>query len=147
MKFELDIGEVARRSGLPASTLRYYEEKGLIQSSGRKGLRRAFEPEVLDQLALITLGRLAQFRLEELPAMLPGKSTATLDRTKITAKADELDRRIDELAALSKILRHVAKCRAETHFSCPRFKKLLRIAFRLREDDKKRHPGKVSNAA
>ncbi|MCR3823866.1 MerR family DNA-binding transcriptional regulator, partial [Pseudomonas aeruginosa] len=32
---QLDIGEVARRSGVPASTLRYYEEKGLIASSGR----------------------------------------------------------------------------------------------------------------
>ncbi|TQV77998.1 MerR family DNA-binding transcriptional regulator [Denitrobaculum tricleocarpae] len=147
MGSELDIGEVARRSGLPASTLRYYEEKGLIRSSGRKGLRRLFDPGVLDQLALITLGRLAQFKLEELPAMLPGESGAALDRAKINEKAQELDRRIDELTALSKLLRHVAECRADNHFSCPRFKKLLRIAFRLREDDKKRHPGKASNTA
>jgi len=38
---ELDINEVARHSGLPASALRYYEEKGLIRSHGRRGLRRA----------------------------------------------------------------------------------------------------------
>lgn len=47
----LDIAEVARRSGLPASTLRFYEEKGLIRSIGRCGLRRAFNPGVLHQLA------------------------------------------------------------------------------------------------
>src|SRR5262245_22462791 len=48
----LDIGEVARRSGVPASTLRFYDEQGLIASVGRRGLRRLFEPEVLQRLAL-----------------------------------------------------------------------------------------------
>ena len=57
----MDIAEVARRSGLPASTLRYYEEKGLIASTGRQGLRRTFAPGVLDQLALVALGRAAGF--------------------------------------------------------------------------------------
>ncbi len=56
---QLDIGEVARRSGVPASTLRYYEEKGLIASSGRHGLRRLFDAGVLERLALIGLGRAA----------------------------------------------------------------------------------------
>jgi len=36
---QLDIAEVAQRSGVPASTLRYYDEKGLIASIGRHGLR------------------------------------------------------------------------------------------------------------
>ena len=38
---DLDIGEVGRRAGVPPSTLRYYEEKGLIRSVGRRGLRHA----------------------------------------------------------------------------------------------------------
>ncbi|WP_366929875.1 MerR family DNA-binding transcriptional regulator [uncultured Zhongshania sp.] len=38
----MDLAEVAKASGLPSSTLRYYEEKGLIQSTGRKGFRRLF---------------------------------------------------------------------------------------------------------
>ena len=40
----MDIAEVAKRSGMPASALRYYEEKGLIESTGRAGLRRTFAP-------------------------------------------------------------------------------------------------------
>ena len=44
---ELDISVVAKRSGVPASTLRFYEEKGLIASVGRRGLKRLFEPQVL----------------------------------------------------------------------------------------------------
>ena len=43
----MDISEVARHSGIPASTLRFYEEKGLIVSVGRRGLRRVFDPGVL----------------------------------------------------------------------------------------------------
>ena len=39
----MDIAQVAKRSGVPASTLRYYEEKGLIASVGREGLRRRAE--------------------------------------------------------------------------------------------------------
>jgi DNA-binding transcriptional MerR regulator len=37
---DLDISEVAHRAGVPASTLRFYEEKGLIAPTGRRGLRR-----------------------------------------------------------------------------------------------------------
>ena len=38
----MDIGEVAKRSGVPASALRYYEQRGLIASNGRQGLRRTW---------------------------------------------------------------------------------------------------------
>lgn len=61
----LDIAEVAQRSGVPASALRYYEEKGLIASTGRRGLRRTFDARVLERLALIALGRAAGFSLDE----------------------------------------------------------------------------------
>ena len=54
---EMDIGKVSRWSGLPASTLRYYEEKGLIRSIGRNGLKRVFSDSVIQRLALIALGR------------------------------------------------------------------------------------------
>ena len=42
---------------VPASTLRFCEEKGLIASIGRRGLRRLFAPGVLERLAVIALGR------------------------------------------------------------------------------------------
>jgi DNA-binding transcriptional MerR regulator len=64
-----DIAEVARRSGVPASTLRFYEEKGLIMSAGRRGLRRLFEPAVFERLALIALARASGFTLEEIARM------------------------------------------------------------------------------
>jgi DNA-binding transcriptional MerR regulator len=122
----LDIGEVARRSGLPASTLRYYEEKGLIASTGRHGLRRLFAPSVLERLALIALGRSAGFSLEEMAAMLASGSRPRIDRRRLSAKADELDRTIRQLTAARDGLRHAANCPAPSHLECPTFQRLLR---------------------
>ena len=51
----MDISEVAKKSGVAASALRYYERKGLIRSLQSEGARRQFSPAVLDQLALIAL--------------------------------------------------------------------------------------------
>ena len=126
--FVMDIGEVARRSGLPASTLRYYESKGLIKSVGRHGLRRVFDPVVIDQLAFISFGRMAGFSLDELSEMATVNSDFEVDRKKVSDRADELDRIIEELTALRSCLRHVAACSAENHFECPNFKKLLQTA-------------------
>src|ERR1700730_11932821 len=46
----LDVAVVAQRAGVPASTLRFYEEKGLIASAGRRGMRRLFDSRVLERL-------------------------------------------------------------------------------------------------
>ena len=124
----MDIAEVAKRSGIPASTLRFYEEKGLIASVGRDGLRRRFQPAVLDQLAMISLGRASGFSLDEIAAMFGPDGRASIDRKQLAAKADEVDRTIKRLAAMSKGLRHASQCPARTHFECPTFQRLLRAA-------------------
>lgn len=124
----MDIAEVAKRSGLPASTLRFYEEKGLIASVGRDGLRRRFAPGVLDQLALVALGRAAGFSLDEIRAMFAPDGRASIDRAQLGAKADEIDRTIRRLKAMSNGLRHAAVCPAPTHAECPTFQRLLRAA-------------------
>ena len=86
----LDITEVTRRSGLPASTLRFYEEEPLIASVGRRGLHRLFETEVLDKLALIALGRAAGFSLDEISRMFAPNGWPRIDRDMLSAKAAEL---------------------------------------------------------
>ncbi|MFP5446882.1 MAG: MerR family transcriptional regulator, partial [Betaproteobacteria bacterium] len=87
----MDIAEVTKRSGLRASTLRYYEEKGLIHSVGKPGERRRFAPGVLDQLALIALGQSAGFSLDDIRAMFLPSGEPSIDRQLLSAKADELD--------------------------------------------------------
>jgi DNA-binding transcriptional MerR regulator len=124
----LDIVEVARRSGTPASTLRFYEEKGLIRSIGRRGLRRLFAPGVLQQLALVALGRAAGFSLEEIAGMFAPDGKPRIRRDRLLAKADELDRTIRMLAAMRDGLRHAAACPAPSHIECPTFRRMLRLA-------------------
>lgn len=123
-----DIAEVARRSGLPASTLRFYEEKGLIASAGRRGLRRLFEPAVFERLALIALARAAGFSLEEIARMFSPDGKVRIDRQALAAKADELGRTIRRLESMREGLRHAAVCRAPSHLQCPTFRKLLAAA-------------------
>jgi len=125
---DLDISEVAQRSGVPASTLRFYEEKKLIASIGRRGLRRLFDPIVLERLALIGLGRVAGFSLDEIARMFAPDGRPRIDREKLAAKAKELDRTIRRLGAMRDGLRHAAACPAPSHMECPTFRRILRAA-------------------
>lgn len=127
MRGMMDINAVSKASGLPASTLRFYEEKGLIKSCGRKGLRRLFDGDIMERLALISLGRRVGFSLEEMRAMFSSKRRE-IDRALLFAKADELDKKIKELTSMRDGLRHAARCSAPDHFACPKFLRLLRIA-------------------
>lgn len=124
----MDIAEVARRSGVAASTLRFYEERGLIASVGRQGLRRRFEPRVLDQLALIALGKTAGFTLDEIRGMFGPEGNPKIDRRMLAAKADEIDAMVRRLNAMSRGLRHAARCPATHHSECPTFQRLVRAA-------------------
>ena len=134
----LDIAEVAQQAGVPASTLRYYEEVGLIASIGRHGLRRQFGPQTVLQLSLIALGKSAGFSLEEIAGMFGQDGQPNLPRAALHVRADELDRQIRNLTALREALRHVADCPAPSHLECPKFQRLLRVATRRNARDHKR---------
>jgi DNA-binding transcriptional MerR regulator len=125
---DLDITEVARQSGVPASALRFYEDKGLISSTGRRGLRRLFDPGVLQRLALIALGRTAGFSLDEIALMFAPDGRPRIKRQMLADKALELDATIRELSAMRDGLRHAAACPAPSHMECPTFRRLIRAA-------------------
>lgn len=124
----LDIGVLAEKSGVRPSTLRYYEQIGLISSVSRHGLRRQFSAQTLTQLALISLGKSAGFSLDDIKGMFGKDGSPDLPRETFHQRADRLDQQIRELAALSEALRHIAECPAESHMACPKFRSLLRQA-------------------
>jgi MerR family transcriptional regulator, redox-sensitive transcriptional activator SoxR len=102
---ELTIGEVASRSGVAASALRFYEEQGLIVSSRTAGNQRRYERAVLRRIAVIQAGRAAGIPLEQIRAML-----ATLPAYRTPTRRDwqklsrgwrqDIDQRIATLEAL-----------------------------------------------
>lgn len=124
----MDIAEVAKRTGIPAHTLRFYEKRGLIESVGPPGTRRQFAPSVLDQLALIALGQAGGLSLDEIHAMLSPYGGPLVDRSVLLAKADELDATVKQFQAMSRGLRHAAACSAPSHAECPTFQRLLKAA-------------------
>ncbi len=127
---EMEIGQVVRQSGVAASTLRYYETRGLIRPVGRNGLRRVYAASVMQRLSLIALGRAAGFSLEEIGAMLGDGNAPAIDRPQLLHRADQLERRIARLQALRDGLHHAARCRHADHLQCPTFQRLMRTALR-----------------
>jgi len=121
----MDIADVAKRTGVPASTLRYYENKGLLKSLAGKGQRRQFAADVVDRLALIALGQAAGFSLDEVASMLVDLQ---VNREMLVAKADDIDARITRLQAMSKGLRHAAACPEQDHLACPKFQRLMKLS-------------------
>jgi DNA-binding transcriptional MerR regulator len=133
----IDIGAVSKQSGVPSSTLRFYEEVGLISAVGWRGLRRQFGPETLVRLSLIALGQAAGFKLSEIASMFGTDGKLRLRRSDLHAKVNELERQIAKLRALRKLLHHVAECPAPTHLECPKFQRLLKLAGRRKREGRK----------
>lgn len=119
---QLDIAEVAARTGLAASALRFYERRALIESSGRNGLRRTFEPSVLDRITLIGCARAAGFTLAQIARFLVATPGDDELRTRMAGKAREIEQDIDRLSRMRDSLHHAATCTHTPLVECPEFK-------------------------
>jgi DNA-binding transcriptional MerR regulator len=121
----LDIAEVARRSGLRPSALRYYERQGLIESSGRNGLRRSYLPDIIPRLTLIACARSVGFTLDQIGRFLVAKPDDTRLKARLAERANALDDEIERLTRMRDSLKHAAVCHHSPLVECPHFK--LRI--------------------
>lgn len=123
---EILISELAEFLKIPSSTIRYYEDIGLIHSIGRKGLQRVFSKNVIVTMQLILLGKKAGFSLDELKVMLSIKDHPVSKKVLLN-KAEQIDHQVEELDQLRKGLRHVSQCRFENPLECEKFKKILNL--------------------
>ncbi|MGO2333788.1 helix-turn-helix domain-containing protein [Providencia sp.] len=132
MNDELDISQVSQLSGLAPSTLRYYEEKGLIKPIGRKGLKRIYHSKnVMTRLALISMGQQAKFSLDEIGKMLNHKDGLNIERANLMTKADEIEKTIASLTVLKDGILHIANCPEENHLLCPNFQKIMETSLKM----------------
>lgn len=118
----LDIAEVARRGGLAASTLRFYERKGLIEPDARIGLRRAYRPGVLRRLAHIRAARAAGFTLRQIAEILSERPPDAALRRVLADRAREVTAQIERLVAVGDGLQHAVTCRHEPLTACPNWR-------------------------
>jgi MerR family redox-sensitive transcriptional activator SoxR len=105
MVSELTIGEVAARSGVAASALRFYERRGLITAARTDGNQRRYDRSVLRRVAFIQAGRAAGITLTEIGTALEGLPThrtpSRRDWERLSKRwRDDLDARIETLQAL-----------------------------------------------
>ena len=109
----MTIGQVAERANVAASTIRYYEERGLLPQAERRGGKRVYPDSVLKRLAVIEVAKAAGFELSEIAAMLNRISTAGPAPTwKTSARAKQVDikAQMRTLARMSEILEGLQAC-------------------------------------
>jgi MerR family transcriptional regulator, redox-sensitive transcriptional activator SoxR len=115
IKFELSIGEVAKRSGVAVSALHFYEQKGLISSRRNNGNQRVYPRNVLRRIAVIKTAQTLGIPLAEIKEALdnlPQDSSATnLDWENLSRKwRKDLGKRIEKLMKLRDQLSHCIGC-------------------------------------
>lgn len=118
----LPIGEVARRAGLRASAIRYYESVGLLPPAERVSGRRRYDAEVFARLALIGLAQKAGFRIAEIRVLLHGFSRRTPPgvrwRKLASRKLEEVEAQIREAEAMRRVLARLLECECPTLSDC-----------------------------
>lgn len=118
------IGEVARRAGLTASTLRYYEREGLLPPPARMAKRRVYDPRVLGRIRIIQLARSAGFSIAEARTFVSDCPIGSIPSARWRAMADrkvqEMDALIARAARIKILLRSSFKCGCSTIEDCER---------------------------
>lgn len=111
---EMTIGEVAEMAEVATSTLRYYEDIGLISAHRRVSGRRRYLPDILPTLALIQLAKDANFTLDDIKELLHDFDTdiPISERWRIIAerKIAEVDAIIREAQATKDLLEESMRC-------------------------------------
>jgi DNA-binding transcriptional MerR regulator len=105
----LTIGEAAAATGVPATTLRYYDRMGLVRPGRGPGGRRRYPPEALDQLRFIRMCQALGCSLDEV-AVIMGPAGAGGRAAMARRKLADAEARIAELETVAAALRHLAEC-------------------------------------
>ncbi|OBG36897.1 MerR family transcriptional regulator [Mycobacterium sp. E3198] len=119
MAARLTIGEVARQAGVAATTLRYYEQIGLVSAPARLGGQRRYDDSVLARLEVIRLCKSAGFALEEIQVLFaddaPGRPAS---RALAEAKLAEIDAQIESLARARAVIEWGMRCTCPSIDAC-----------------------------
>ncbi len=120
----MNIGSVSEKSGLPAKTIRYYEDIGLISPDRRDNSYRDYSNEDVHRLRFLQRSRSLGFSVEECRQLLSLYGDTARESAEVkaiaTAKLGEIERKIVELQGLRNMLRHlVANCHGDDRPECP----------------------------
>jgi DNA-binding transcriptional MerR regulator len=118
----LTIGELARRTGVATSTLRYYEELGLLPTPARISGQRRYPESAVGLVGVILLLRDVGFSLAEQKALMASRAFALDDWQRLARrKLAELDNQIAKAQTAREAIDHALHCPREEIFDCPNF--------------------------
>ena len=116
------IGVIARRAGVAASTIRYYERIGLLPPSVRQSGKRRYNAAILQELALIRMAQQAGFSIAEIQALLhdfpahtpPAQRWQALSRSKL----QDIERQIERAQSIKALLQNTLLCQCAELTDC-----------------------------
>ena len=118
----MTIGDLASKSGVPASTIRYWERIGILPAAARTSGQRRYSQEDIHRLAVLTLARASGFRLDEMLHLIHGFSSKTpaSQRWQLLAskKKTELNMQIAQLKAMRRIVDRLSDCKCVELSNC-----------------------------
>jgi DNA-binding transcriptional MerR regulator len=118
----LAIGELARRAGVTASTLRYYEELGLLPAPARISGQRRYPESAARLVGAILLYSDAGFTLAEQKTLIATRASVPGERRQLMRrKLAELDEQIARAQAVREAISHGLRCPHEDMAQCPNF--------------------------
>ena len=120
----MNIGTVSERSGLPAKTIRYYEDIGLISPDRRDNGYRDYSMDDVHRLRFLQRSRSLGFSVEECRQLLSLYNDRDRESAEVKSvaatKLGEIERKIIELQGLRDMLKHlVASCHGDSRPECP----------------------------
>lgn len=116
------IGEIAKQSGFPASTIRYYERIGILPTANRVSGKRIYHANILEKLRVIKLAKQVGFNIEETDTLIndfPENASASARWQALApTKLDEITQQIRELQTMRDLLVQTLDCQCEALEDC-----------------------------
>src|SRR5262245_46579494 len=120
----MTIGELSAKSGLPASTIRYWERIGVLSKPVRVGGQRRYSPEAVHWVAVLRLAQACGFRLDEMRRLLHGFGSGVTASRRWQElgrrKQQEIDDRITQLKTMRQVVDCVLQCNCFDLLECGR---------------------------
>ncbi|MEV6522754.1 MerR family transcriptional regulator [Longispora sp. NPDC051575] len=123
----MTIGELSAATGVPDSTIRFWERRDLIVPATRRGGQRRYTPDDVQRVAVLRLCQAAGFTLAEIGRMKRERHDEPFEwRRLVTDKLADVQRRLTELDHARDLLHHALRCGHENILHCPGFQAAVR---------------------
>jgi MerR family transcriptional regulator, redox-sensitive transcriptional activator SoxR len=130
----MTIGELASKTGVPASTIRYWERIKVLPVPARVNGQRRYPNDSIHGLAVLRLAQACGFRLEEMRHLLYGFVSGTKPPRRwqelAEKKQQQIDSRIAQLKTMRRVVDRVSHCQCAELADCGRMAASVILAVR-----------------